>query len=170
MKEAESGRKTEDCRVKITSPSPRRVSIISCLAIQERRKLNWLRQMTVTSMETAKQKQNRKNKYDATWMITSSMTLVLHPALNFEVSGALGYGRLSPVSHFRSPIAGVQCPLYLPKALALCRWETLQKGHQIALKGLSLWCCSHLYCGELYPPSRCAMAKCNLPKLQYTSL
>jgi len=66
VKEAESGRKTEDCIVKITSPSPRGVNIISCLEIQERGKLNKLRKMRIASMETPKQKQNRKNKHDAT--------------------------------------------------------------------------------------------------------
>lgn len=97
VKEAESGRKTDGCRVKITSPSPRGVRIISCFEIQERWKLNWLQHMTVTSMETAKHKQNRKTKHDATWRTSSSVPLVLHPALSFEVSCVLRYDRLSPL-------------------------------------------------------------------------
>lgn len=66
MKEAESGRKTEDCVVKITSPFAGVVNIISCLEIQERGKSSKLWKMRVASMETPKQKQNRKNKHDAT--------------------------------------------------------------------------------------------------------
>lgn len=53
--------------------------------------------------------------------------LPYHSVFNSEASAVLGYDQLIPVSHAESPIACVKCPVRLPRALALCRWQALQK-------------------------------------------
>lgn len=161
MKEAECGRKTEDCRVKITSPSPNSVSIISCLEIQERGKLIWLQQMTETSSKT-------ENKSEKTSMMLHEWSLLLSLCIQFGSQCCLRIGSADPSVPCRESYSLCQVSCALAPGSGPVQVAGSSEGYQTALKRVSLHCCHHPHWGGWCPPGWCAVG--SVTSLKCTTL